>query len=123
MTSRKRFINSTLALGVLVGAVLLTWTATVPNRDRTIPPRPQAVAIDVAVEGPAAEPLPAIRVPDLTPQEAPEPGRSGAGIRRSPRPCLRLAVLEGAPYREDLPNITVPDLRQPLPPLPRPSRA
>lgn len=114
MTHRRRLLNSTLALGGLVDTGFLAWTATTgADGDETIPARPQAVAIDVAVESPAAEPLPRILVPALTPQVVPEPGHIETEIRLSPRPVLVLADLDVPRYREDLPSIAVPELLRP----------
>lgn len=71
MPSRRRLLNTTMALGVLVGAGLLARSAIGPGHDVTIPARPQAVQIDVAVDGPAPEPLPAS---GRSPCQYPEPG-------------------------------------------------
>lgn len=112
-----------MAVGVLVGAGILVWSVADSEGGDAIPARPQVGTIHVIVDVPATDPLPEIRVPELTPQHAPEPGRTEGEIRISPRPSLQLANLHVPEYREELPTITLPDLRQSLPPLPRPSRA
>lgn len=123
MTHRRRLLRSTLALGVLVGAGLLAWLTFDHDRDVTIPAPPQMAAIHVTVDRPEAESLPRIQVPELTPQPAPEPGRTGSGVHVPPRPRPVLAAFFIPEYTEDLPTITVPELRQPLAPGRRTSTA
>lgn len=123
MTPRRRLLNTTMAVGVLAGAGILAWSVAGSEGGDAIPPRPQVGAIHVTVDVPAADPLPEIRVPELTPQPAPAPGRIEVEVRLLPRPSLRLAKLRVTDFREELPSITLPDLRRPLPPLPRPSGA
>lgn len=89
----------------------------------TIPARPQMAAIHITVDHPEAEPLPRIQVPELTPQPAPEPRRTGSSFEIPPRPRPVLMVLSVPEYTEDLPSIAVPDLRRPFAPLPRTSTA
>lgn len=76
------------------------------------------VPVHLTVDRPAAEPLPRIEVPELSPQAAPEPRRTGTSVDIPPRPRLALAVFTVPEHTEDLPTITVPELRQPLGPLP-----
>lgn len=121
MTFRRRLINSTLALGVLVGAGLLTWT--VIDSEVTVPARPQMVTIHATVDRLEAEPLPRIQVPALTPQPAPEPRRTGNSVDIPPRPRPVLAAFFIPEYSEDLPTITIPDLRHVPAPRPRTSTA
>lgn len=123
MTPRRRLLNTTMAAGVLAGAGILAWSVAGSEGGDAIPPRPQVGAIHVTVDVPTADPLPEIRVPELTPRHAPEPGRTEVEIRVSPRPSLRLAELRVPDFRDEPPSITLPDLRRPLPPLPRPSGA
>lgn len=112
MTPRRRFLTTTTAVGALVSAGLLAWSVAGPGKGDAIPARPQVGAIHATVDGPAAEPLPEIRVPELTPEVAPQPGRPGAEVRVPPRPRLTLAVSSVPEYREPLPVITPPDLRR-----------
>lgn len=123
MTHRRRLLRSTLALGVLVGAGLLTWLTVDRDRGLTVPARPQMAAIHVTVDRPEAEPLPRIQVPELIPQPPPDPGRTGSGVYIPPRPRPVLAAFFIPEYTEDLPSITVPELRRPLAPRPRTSTA
>lgn len=117
MTHHRRLLRSTVVLGVLVGAGLLTWSTAGHDRDASIPPRPQMAAIHLSVDRPAAEPLPRIEVLELPPQAAPEPRRTGTSVDIPPRPRLAPAAFIVPEYTEDLPSITVPDLRQPPAPL------
>lgn len=114
MTSRRRFLNATMVLGGLIGAGLLAWSITVSEGDEAIPARPQLKAVHVTPDGLAAEPLPRIRVPELTPQAAPEPDPTGTEVRVLPRPRPVSADLEVPDYPEALPTIKVPELRQPI---------
>lgn len=123
MTNRRRLLRSTLALGALVGAGLLTWAIADSEPNVTIPARPQMVTIHATVDRPEAEPLPRIQVPDLIPHPAPEPRRTASSFEIPPRPRPVLALFSVPEYAEDLPTITVPDLQQPNAPRPPTSTA
>lgn len=104
--------------GALLGVEALIWS--MRDSEIEIPDRPSAVAISVGSIPTAEKPLPAIPVPALRPQAAPEPGSSEPEIHVPPRPTLTLAELSVDAVREPLPVIVVPDL---VPPCPGGSRS
>lgn len=113
MTSRRHILNTTMAVGVLIGIGLVAWSVAGPERGETIPARPDAVAIQVGAIPTAKEPLPRIRVPELAPQPLPEPGSSGTNIHVPSRPGLVLVDLSVDPIQEPMPGIAVPELKRP----------